>query len=284
MRVIRSAHATAAWSEALRREGVIIGLVPTMGALHEGHRSLIRAARLACDAVVVSVFVNPKQFGPGEDLAQYPRSFRADTKLCRTEGVDILFAPSVETMYPPGFGTVVALPNLSQRWEGKHRPRHFDGVATVVTKLLSLVRPAKVFFGRKDFQQALLVRRLVANLNLGVSVVVCPTKREPDGLAMSSRNAYLTAAQCRTAPVLYRALGAGAATLRAGHRSAAFIRRAMIKTIRSEPSVRVDYLAVCDPETLEPLTRVRSRAVLLGAIRIGAIRLIDNLVVRVPRR
>jgi pantoate--beta-alanine ligase len=284
MRVIRSAHATAAWSEALRREDVIIGLVPTMGALHEGHRSLIRAARLVCDAVVVSVFINPKQFGPGEDFAQYPRSFRADAKLCRTEGVDVLFAPSVETMYPPGFGTVVTLPDLSRRWEGEQRPRHFDGVATVVTKLLSLVRPAKVFFGQKDFQQALLVRRLVANLNLGVSVVVCPTKREPDGLAMSSRNAYLTAAQRRTAPVLYSALVAGAAALRASHRSAAFIRRAMIKTIRSEPSVRVDYLAVCDPDTLEPLTRVRSRAVLLGAIRIGAIRLIDNLVVRVPRR
>jgi pantoate--beta-alanine ligase len=283
MRVIRSAHTAAAWSEALRRKGVSIGLVPTMGALHEGHRSLIRAARLACDAVVLSVFVNPKQFRPGEDFAQYPRSFRADAKLCRAEGVDVLFAPSVETMYPPGFGTVVTLPDLSERWEGEHRPGHFDGVATVVTKLFSLIRPTKVFFGQKDFQQALLVRRLVSDLNLGASVVVCPTKREPDGLAMSSRNTYLTTAQRRTAPVLYRALRAGAATLRAGHRSAAFIQRVMIKTIGSDPSVRIDYLAVCDPDTLEPLTYVRDRAVLLGAVRLGAIRLIDNLVVRVPR-
>lgn len=280
MRIIRTVKAMAAWSAALHREGVTIGLVPTMGALHAGHRALIRAARLSCDAVVVSLFVNPTQFGPREDLSRYPRTPAADAALCRKEGVDVLFAPSVNEMYPDGFQTTVAVPRLARRWEGERRPGHFEGVATVVTKLLSLVRPSVAVFGQKDYQQAVLVKRLVADLNLGARVMVCPTVRDPDGLALSSRNVYLTAVQRRAAPVLFRALCAGRAAIRSGVCSGAGILRAMQKVVAAEPMARLDYLAVCDPDTLEPLTRVRRRAVLLGAIHIGRVRLIDSLLVK----
>lgn len=280
MRLLRSVRAMDTWSRAHRREGLVIGLVPTMGALHEGHRALIRRARLSCDAVVVSLFVNPRQFGAGEDLARYPRPFRRDAALCRDEGVDVLFAPSAAAIYPPGFQTSVSVPSLARRWEGEARPGHFEGVATVVTKLLGLIRPDLAFFGRKDYQQAALVRRLAADLTLGAKIVVCPTVREADGLALSSRNVYLTPEQRRAAPVLYRALRAGAAAIRRGETSAARIRSAMRRLVAKEPLAREDYLAVCDPETLEPLRRVRGRVVLLGAVRIGVVRLIDNLPVR----
>lgn len=282
MRIVRSIHAISAWSRALHREGVTIGLVPTMGALHEGHRALIRAARLSCDAVVVSLFVNPTQFGPREDYSRYPRMFKADASLCRQEGVDVLFVPSAQAMYPRSFQTSVTVRQLARRWEGEHRPHHFEGVATVVTKLLCLVRPDLAFFGQKDYQQAVLVRQLVEDLNLGAKVVICPTVREPDGLALSSRNAYLTPRQRQIATILYAALRAGEETVKKGERSAARVRQAMLRTASSAPSVRVDYLAVCDPETLEPLGRITKKAVLLGAIRLGRIRLIDNLVIRAP--
>ena len=279
MQTIRTAKAMAAWSAAHHREGVTIGLVPTMGALHAGHRALIRAARLSCDAVVVSLFVNPAQFGPKEDFARYPSKSRADATLCRKEGVDVLFAPPVGEVYPDGFQTTVAVPKLARRWEGERRPGHYGGVATVVTKLLALVRPTFAVFGQKDFQQAALVRRLVEDLNLGTRVSVYPTVREADGLALSSRNEYLTPAQRRAAPVLLRALQAGRGVIRSGSRSGARIRQAMRKIVGKDSLAKVEYLAVCDPETLEPLARVRHRAVLLGAIRIGKIRLIDNLLV-----
>ncbi|MER3425033.1 MAG: pantoate--beta-alanine ligase [Nitrospiraceae bacterium] len=276
MRIVRSAQSMTAWSQALHREGPAIGLVPTMGALHDGHRALIRAARLSCDAVVVSLFVNPLQFGRGEDLSRYPRQFRS-------EGADVLFAPTRKEMYPPGFQTSVIVQQLSRRWEGEHRPSHFEGVATVVTKLLSLIRPDKAFFGQKDFQQAALVRRLVKDLNLGAEVVILPTVREPDGLAKSSRNVYLTAKQRRAAPVLFAALQAGEAAIKSGMTSAARVQRVMQDRIATEPLARVDYLAVCDSETLAPLPRIAGKTVLLGAIRIGRVRLIDNLLVRAPR-
>jgi pantoate--beta-alanine ligase len=279
MQIIRTVRGISAWSRSLHREGVMIGLVPTMGALHHGHGMLIRTARIACDAVAVSLFVNPRQFGPSEDFSRYPRRFKEDAALCRREGVDVLFAPSPNMMYPPGFQTSVMVRQLSHRWEGAHRPGHFDGVATVVTKLISLVRPDKTFFGQKDYQQAVMVKQLVADLNLGAQVAIHPTVREPDGLAMSSRNVYLTAAQRRVAPILYRALQAGRDALKAGMRSGARIRRVMANRISAEPSVRIDYLAVCDAATLEPLTRVTGKTVLLGAIRLGRIRLIDNVLV-----
>jgi pantoate--beta-alanine ligase len=284
MRTIRSVPAMAAWSAALQREGVTIGLVPTMGALHAGHQSLIRKARLSCDAVVVSLFVNPRQFGPGEDLSRYPRPFQGDAALCRAEGVDVLFAPSRQAIYPPGFQTSVVVRELTRRWEGAHRPGHFEGVTTVLTKLLSIVRPSVAFFGLKDLQQSLVVRRLVEDLNLGVRLVVCPIVREPDGLALSSRNRLLTPAQRRAAPVLHEALQAGRTAILRGVRFGSLISRAMKNVIATEPLMKVDYLTVCDPETLEPLARVTKTAVLLGAVRLGRIRLIDNLLVRIAER
>ncbi|MSQ77494.1 MAG: pantoate--beta-alanine ligase [Nitrospiraceae bacterium] len=279
MQTIRTAKAMMAWSSAHHREGVTIGIVPTMGALHAGHRALIRAARLSCDAVVVSLFVNPAQFGPKEDFSRYPRKLKADTALCAKEGVDVLFAPPVGEIYPDGFQTTVSTVKLAHRWEGERRPGHFDGVATVVTKLLTLVRPTAAFFGQKDFQQAVLVKRLVEDLNLGARVIVSPTVREADGLALSSRNVFLTPGQRRAATVLFQALKAGRAAIRAGGRSGANIQQVMRKTLVAEPLASLDYLAVCDPDTLEPLAQIRDRAVLLGAIRIGEIRLIDNLLV-----
>lgn len=283
-RVIRSVRTMTAWSLALHREGVVIGVVPTMGALHDGHRSLIRRARLSCDAVVVSLFVNPSQFGPGEDFSRYPRPTRADAALCREEGVDVLFMPSREAVYPQGFQTTVTVRELAGRWEGAKRPGHFDGVATVVTKLFGLVRPHVAFFGQKDFQQSVLVRRLVEDLNLGVRIVVCPTVRERDGLALSSRNRYLTPVQRRSAPVLHEALQAGRTAILRGIRFGSQIGRAMRGVIETDPKVTVDYLAVCDPDTLEPLPRVTKSAVLLGAVRLGRVRLIDNLLVRLDGR
>ncbi len=271
----------ADWSRRLHREGVTIGFVPTMGALHEGHRALIRAARLACDAVVVSIFVNPTQFGPAEDLAKYPRQLRLDRTLCAKEGVDVIFAPTAAAMYPPGFQTIVAVPPLARRWEGEARPHHFQGVATVVTKLLSLVQPDISWFGQKDVQQAALVRQLAKDLNLPGLLKVHPTVREQDGLALSSRNVYLSAQQRTAAPVLYRALQAGAAAIRGGERRGLQIQRRMARIVEAERLVSPEYLAVCDPSTLEPLQKIERQAILLGVIRIGSVRLLDNMPVTV---
>lgn len=284
MKIIRSLTAMAAWREGLAREGVKIGLVPTMGALHEGHRALIRAARLRCDALVVSIFVNPTQFAPQEDLTKYPRPIQRDRALCRKEGVDVCFEPSVKTMYPSGFQTMVTLPTIARRWEGEVRPHHFSGVATVVTKLFAIVRPQIAHFGQKDFQQSALVQQLVNDLNLGVEIIVHPTVREEDGLAMSSRNVYLSPDERIRAAALYKSLQAGAETIRRGVTDGTIIQEAMVQVIRDEPALKIDYLAVCDPSTLEPLFTVTSRVVLLGAVRIGSVRLIDNILVTPPRR
>jgi pantoate--beta-alanine ligase len=269
----------AAWSEGFIREGVKIGLVPTMGALHEGHRALIREARLRCDALVVSIFVNPTQFGPREDLAKYPRTISQDRTLCRKEGVDICFEPTVEAMYPSGFQTMVTLPTIARRWEGKARPHHFSGVATVVTKLFGLARPHLALFGQKDFQQSVLVRQLVKDLNLGVAIVVHPTVREADGLAISSRNVYLSSDDRIRAATLYKSLQAGAEAIRRGATDGEAIQSAMAQVLKKDPTLTIDYLAVCDPTTLDPLPTVTQKAVLLGAARIGSIRLIDNILV-----
>lgn len=284
MKIIRSPAAMTAWSERLRREGVTIGFVPTMGALHEGHRSLIREARLQCDALVVSIFVNPTQFGPHEDLAKYPRPISHDRAICRQEGVDVCFEPTAEAMYPEGFQTTVTVPAVARRWEGEVRPHHFAGVATVVTKLFGMVRPHRALFGQKDFQQSVLVQQLVKDLNLGVDIVVRPTVREQDGLAMSSRNIYLSRDERGRAVVLYKGLQAGAKVIRTGEKDARIIQSAMTQVILQESTITTDYLAVCDPRTLEPVSFVTLRAVLLGAIRVGSIRLIDNLLVNTPRR
>ena len=282
MKIIRTARSMAVWSERLRLEGVTIGFVPTMGALHDGHRSLIRAARLRCDALVVSIFVNPTQFSPTEDLSKYPRPIARDRALCREEGVDVSFEPTAPAMYPEGFQTIVTVPALASRWEGEARPHHFAGVATVVTKLFGIVRPHLALFGQKDYQQAAMIRQLANDLNLGVTILVRPTVRERDGLAMSSRNVYLSADERRIAPLLSRALKAGRQMIVGGMDNTAAIERIMRQTIEQAPTIHVEYLAVCDPDNLEPLPTVVARAVLLGAVRIGSIRLIDNLLVNMP--
>jgi pantoate--beta-alanine ligase len=284
MKIIRSPNAMTAWSEGLRREGVRIGLVPTMGALHDGHRALIRAARLRCDALVVSIFVNPTQFGPHEDFTKYPRPIARDRAICRKEGVDVCFEPTGEAMYPEGFQTIVTLPSIARRWEGETRPHHFSGVATIVTKLFGIVRPQIALFGQKDFQQSALVRQLTEDLNLGVTIVVQPTVREKDGLAMSSRNVYLRPDHRVRAVILYRSLQAGAEVVRKGVRDGTTVQTAMYRVIKTEPSMTIDYLAVCDPTSLEPISKVTGKAVLLGAVRLGTVRLIDNIPVTAPRR
>ena len=284
MKIVRSPEAMTAWSDQLRREGVTIGFVPTMGALHDGHRTLIRAARLKCDALVVSIFVNPTQFGPKEDLAKYPRPIAKDRALCRAEGVDVCFEPTAKAMYPDGFQTTVSLPSLARRWEGEARPHHFSGVATVVTKLFGIVRPCLALFGQKDFQQAALIQQLVKDLNLGVKIVIRPTVRDPDGLAMSSRNVYLSPHERAVATTLYKSLQAGADAIRQGVADGQAIHTVMTRSVQKEPAMTIDYLAVCDPRTLELLSSVTSRAVLLAAVRLGAVRLIDNLVVAVPAK
>ena len=284
MKIIRTPRSMTTWSERLRRDGLTIGFVPTMGALHDGHRALIRAARLRCDALVVSIFVNPTQFGPREDLSRYPRPIAKDRALCRDEGVDVCFEPTANVMYPEGFQTVVTVPAIARRWEGKARPHHFPGVATVVTKLFGMVRPHLALFGQKDYQQAALVRQLVKDLNLGVVIEVRPTIREADGLAMSSRNIYLSADERMIAPLLAQALRAGKQAIEDGMRDVAAIERTMLQTIKQAPTIQVEYLATCDPESLEPLSVITHHIVLLGAIRIGSIRLIDNLMIDVPGR
>ena len=280
---IRKPATMAAWSRRLHREGVTIGFVPTMGALHAGHRALIRAARLACDAVVVSIFVNPTQFGPSEDLSKYPRQLGLDRALCRAEGVDAIFVPERHAMYPPGNQTIVTVPRVAQRWEAESRPHHFQGVATVVTKLLCLIQPDVSWFGQKDYQQAALVRQLMQDLNLPGRMIVHPTIREPDGLALSSRNVYLSPLHRQAAPVLYRALKAGAEAVHTGERRGAEIRRCMIRVVKLESLATLDYLAVCDHLTLEPLPKIDRKAVLLGALRIGGVRLLDNMLIQIKR-
>lgn len=284
MKIIRSPTAMMAWSNGLQREGVTIGFVPTMGALHDGHRALIRAARLQCDALVVSIFVNPTQFGPKEDLTKYPRPIAKDRAMCRAEGVDVCFEPTAHAMYPEGFQTTVSLPRIAHRWEGEMRPHHFSGVATVVVKLFGMVRPHLALFGQKDFQQSALVRQLVKDLNLGVEIVVRPTVREQDGLAMSSRNMYLSPKERTVATTLYKSLQAGADVIRKGIADGAAVQTAMARIVKQEPTMTIDYLAVCDPLTLEPLSSLTSRAVLLGAVRLGPVRLIDNLLVAPPTK
>jgi pantoate--beta-alanine ligase len=280
MKTIRSPSAMTAWSQRLRREGVIIGLVPTMGALHDGHRALIRAARLQCDALVVSIFVNPTQFAPAEDLATYPRRITQDWQLCRDEGVDVCFEPTATGMYPKGFLTVVTVPSIARRWEGESRPHHFAGVATVLTKLFGIVRPDLALFGQKDYQQCAVVRRLVKDLNLDIRLVIRQTVRERDGLAMSSRNVFLSTEERRIAPIFYHALLAGRRAIEAGMTDADSVDAIMRKVLGGEPAIRIDYLALCDPDTLEPLDRVDRQAVILGAIRLGSVRLIDNVLTR----
>jgi len=275
MRVVETVEGMAALARQVRRPS---GLVPTMGYLHQGHLSLVARARKENETLIVSVFVNPAQFGPREDLDTYPRDLKRDMALLEAEGTDIVFAPSLEEMYPPGYDTWVEVERLTQRLEGASRPGHFRGVATVVAKLFNIVRPDRAYFGQKDGQQAAVIRRMAADLNMGLQVVVLPTVREPDGLAMSSRNVYLTPEQRRAAPVLYRALTHARDLWQHGERDGERLRQEVRRILEGEPLVmNVDYVSVADAETLEELDTVDRPAMLSLAVRIGRTRLIDNV-------
>ncbi len=262
-----------------RAAGRKIALVPTMGALHAGHVSLIDSARRSGAFVLVSIYVNPTQFGPGEDFADYPRDLDADMEVCRQAGVDLVFAPPHDEIYPPGDETRVRPGLLASALCGPFRPGHFEGVCTVVAKLFHIVAPDTAYFGRKDAQQVVIIRRMVRDLRLPIEVVVCPLVREPDGLALSSRNARLNPKDRQRALALYSALAAGEARLRAGERSFGKVVAAMRAVIASHPEISVEYLSIVDPDTLEPATPAASRVLIAGAVRIGGVRLIDNMLV-----
>jgi pantoate--beta-alanine ligase len=254
-----------------------VGLVPTMGYLHQGHLSLVRRARAENTAVMASIYINPSQFGTGEDLVGYPRDFDRDLELLQREGVDVVFVPSDAEMYPPGFSTWVDVEGITARLEGASRPGHFRGVATIVTKLFSIVQPSKAYFGQKDAQQVLVIKRMVADLNMEVEIVVEPTVRESDGLAMSSRNSYLSPGERRAATVLFRALTLARQLREGGEADADSIRRRMTSLIQGEPLAQVDYVSVADAATLEELRAVDRPALASLAVRIGRTRLIDNM-------
>jgi len=263
---------------AAKREGRRLGFVATMGALHEGHLSLVRAAKTSCDAVAASIFVNPTQFGPNEDLAKYPRSFERDRQLLEKEGVDLLFAPSVEEMYPPGAMTWVTVEELSGKLDGRSRPGHFRGVTTVVAKLFHIIEPDVAFFGQKDAAQVAIILRMVRDLNLPVEIVACPIVREADGLAMSSRNAYLDPQQRQHALVLHRSLMQVKRLADQGERSAAKLIAAAKAEFAPEPSVSLDYFEIVNPDSLDPVDDVSGGALVAVAAYVGNTRLIDNIV------
>jgi pantoate--beta-alanine ligase len=264
--------------QSARAKGASVGFVPTMGALHAGHASLMAAARSQCDCVAVSIFVNPTQFGDDADLAAYPRDLDADLTVCEAEGADVVFAPSVSEMYPDGdLETAVVPGRLAEMLEGTVRPGHFTAVATIVTKLLSLAGPCQAYFGEKDYQQLVVVGRLVADLDLPAVVVGCPTVREPDGLALSSRNRRLGPAERAAAPRLFRALSEGAALVVAGERSGNSVAAAVSALLDAEPLIELDYVAVADPVTLMPVGEIAAAVRLLVAARLGPVRLIDNV-------
>jgi len=277
MKVIQSVEEMSEASRSRKAAGKRIALVPTMGFLHEGHLSLIRAARKAGDVLVVSIFVNPAQFGPAEDLDSYPRDLERDLQLCEGEGTDIVFTPPAEEIYPDGYSTWVEETELSRGLCGAARPGHFRGVTTVVLKLFNIVSPDVAFFGRKDYQQFKVISKMARDLDLPVEVVGLPTVREPDGLAMSSRNAYLSDREREEALCLRRALLKARQLLAAGETSAAAVRREMERLIGVEPDARIDYLEFTDPETLQPRETVRPGDLAAGAVFINRVRLIDNL-------
>jgi pantoate--beta-alanine ligase len=275
MRIITTIAEMQTAARELRRGGTL-GLVPTMGALHAGHLSLIATTKRECTHVVATIFVNPLQFGPGEDFDRYPRPFDADCAALIAAGVDILFAPSAETLIPAGATTFVEVAGISDRLDGAHRPGHFRGVATIVAKLFHIVLPDRAYFGQKDAAQLAVLRAMVRELNFPVELVSCPIVREPDGLALSSRNRYLTAEQRARATILHRALDAAADLHARGERSSQALIKAMQQMLATEPSVVVEYATVVDPDTLLPLADTTSGALIAVATRLGETRLIDN--------
>jgi pantoate--beta-alanine ligase len=278
MLTITSAAEMTALSREGRRAGKRLGFVPTMGALHQGHLSLVRTARSQSDVVVASIFVNPKQFGPNEDFSNYPRSLESDSAKLSGEKTDYLFQPSLEEMYPSGATAWVTVEGITDKLDGRSRPGHFRGVTTAVAKLFNIVQPDLAFFGQKDAAQAAVIRKMVRDLNFDVEVVVCPIIREPDGLAMSSRNVYLSAAERRQATVLYRALMRVQMLADQGESDSARLAAAGQQVMSEEPSVRLDYLEIVNPDTLDPVPDIRRGALAAVAAHVGSTRLIDNIV------
>ena len=280
MKVISSISEMQSWALNARRQGWSLGFVPTMGALHHGHRSLVQRARRENDAVIVSIFVNPLQFGPKEDFKKYPRTFAKDLALLKNEKVDIVFAPTAQAMYPEGCSTTLRVPSLDGILEGAVRPGHFQGVATVVAKLFHIVQPTRAYFGEKDFQQVRVIDRMIKDLNWPVRLVACPTVRDPDGLASSSRNRYLSPREREEAVKIYQALFLGRELVaeKIMRKPDKLIKR--VSQIFSKiPKGKVDYLVIVDPETLEPMKKIRRPALLAVAVRIGKTRLIDNIII-----
>lgn len=269
------------YSDRVKSEGKTIGLVPTMGFLHEGHLSLVRQAKACSDVVIVSIFVNPTQFGPGEDFDEYPRSMEKDTAACLREGVDAMFSPTADEMYPNPYLTYVNVEKITERLCGKLRPGHFRGVATVVTKLFNIVAPDKAFFGQKDAQQLMVIRQMVKDLNMRIEVIPVPIVREPDGVAMSSRNKYLSPQERQSAKCLYRALLHAKELICEGERDSARIADAVRGIIESEPLAQVDYIEISDADTLEEISKVEGNVLIALAVKFGSARLIDNIVVNV---
>ncbi len=283
MEVISSLAALRQHLGNSRRADKRIGLVPTMGFLHDGHLSLVRAARQDCDVVVMSIFVNPKQFGPHKDFDSYPRDMERDLRLARDRGVDVVFTPDLSEVYPEGFQSEVAVRGLTEGLCGAARPGHFDGVTTVVAKLFNMVGPDWAYFGQKDYQQAAVIARMVQDLNMPLTIVVCPIVREPDGLAMSSRNAYLSPDERLAAQVLSRALKVAETRIAEGERQAQPLEAALREVIAAAPLAQLDYVAVCDPQTLAPLRDLAETVLVALAVHIGRTRLIDNALYHVPQ-
>jgi pantoate--beta-alanine ligase len=278
MEIIRTISWMKETVRQARVENHVIGFIPTMGALHEGHLSLIRRARVDCSRVYASIFLNPTQFGPNEDLSRYPKTFESDVEKLTAAGVEVLFAPEINEIYPPGFRTYVNVEGLSERLEGRSRPGHFRGVATVVLKLFEIVQPQFAYFGRKDAQQVRILQQMATDLNLNVEIVVCPIVREGDGLALSSRNTYLNSEERRAATVLQRALDEARRELNAGTRDALQLQTALRRILSNETLARVDYVEMVDAESFEPVSSIGARPVYaLLAVFIGKTRLIDNL-------
>lgn len=277
MRIVDQVSAMQQVCRMLRRNGKTVGLVPTMGALHAGHLSLVRAARARCDVVAVSIFVNPMQFGPKEDFARYPRTLESDCRMLASEGVELLFAPPVEQMYPAGASTVVHVEGLSEKLDGKSRPGHFRGVTTVVAKLFEIVRPQFAYFGQKDAAQLAVLRKMVHDLNVDIEIVPCPTVRERDGLAISSRNVGLSADERQQALCLWRALSRVRSLAAAGEHDPKKLISAARQTIAAEPGAQLDYIEIVDPDTLDPLNELEHGALVAVACVVGKTRLIDNI-------
>jgi len=279
MKVVKKIQSVRRLVKAARKRGKIIGLVPTMGALHTGHISLIKAAKKRCDFIVVSIFVNPTQFGPSEDFQRYPRPVKEDLAICRKNGVDVVFMPSTEEMYPERNMTWVDVEKITEGLCGQFRPGHFRGVATVCAKLFNIVGPDFVFFGQKDAQQAAVIKRMAADLNMPLKIAVCPTVREKSGLAISSRNNYLSEKEKAAAACIYKALEKCREMVSDGITDANQLKKQMKEVFYEEPSISIEYICIVDADTLEPLERVGKRALAAIAVHIGATRLIDNIII-----